>query len=183
MFLKLFYHLWFLFKVDFCISCFRNRWSSFQNKTIFESEKQRYNIIVPIKVSRVCRYVLSLLVGSLKYTLTVPLMLSCFKQNTKIYDFIFCSKHMKNFVVKYMNYIVVISVCLSDRNDQEPLDRFALNLYRGTRETHGNVLSLFLRFKLSGSTFIAKIYFTGKIVQVRVNGWSNYEYPVQRWVP
>ena len=45
-------------------------------------------------------------------------------------------------------YKVVISVCLFVCliKAQEPLDRFASNFDWGTRETHGNVLSLVLRF-------------------------------------
>ena len=36
--------------------------------------------------------------------------------------------------------------------------------------------------ELSGSTFIPNL-FPWKIDLVRVNGWSNYEYPGQHWVP
>ena len=43
---------------------------------------------------------------------------------------------------------VLVSVCLfvCQIITQEPLDRFALNFDWGTRETHGNVLNLVLRF-------------------------------------
>jgi len=37
--------------------------------------------------------------------------------------------------------------------------------------------------KLSGSTFIAKVKFPGKIGQMRVTGGSKNEYPGERWVP
>ena len=47
------------------------------------------------------------------------------------------------------------------------MDRFASNFDWRTWEIHGN------DFKLSGSTKMAKIYYTSKIVQVRVNGGSN----------
>ena len=55
-------------------------------------------------------------------------------------------------------YKVVISVCLFVHPiiTQEPLNRFALNFDWGTREDHGDVFSLVLDSKLSGSTFIGK---------------------------
>ena len=60
----------------------------------------------------------------------------------------FSSKYI-SFIYIYM-YIhqVVISVCLFACLiiTQEPLDRFASNFDKGTRENHGNVLSLVLRF-------------------------------------
>ena len=66
-------------------------------------------------------------------------------------------------------YKVVVSDCLPGCpiTTQEPLDRFALNFDRRTRENHGNVLSLVLDSKLSGSTFKAKILFPGKIDHMR----------------
>jgi len=38
-------------------------------------------------------------------------------------------------------------------------------------------LNWFLNSKLSGSTLIAKIWFPGNIVQVRVNGGSDFYQP------
>ena len=49
-------------------------------------------------------------------------------------------------------YMVIISVCLSASLfvfpiiTQGPLNRFASNFDWGTRETHGNIISLVLRF-------------------------------------
>jgi len=63
-------------------------------------------------------------------------------------------------------YKVVISVCLfvCPIIAHEPFARFVSNFDWGTREIHGNVLSL------------AKIVIYD---QALVNGWSNYEYPGQ----
>ena len=44
-------------------------------------------------------------------------------------------------------------------------------------------LALFKLSKLSGSTLMAKIQFPGKIVQVRVNGGSNFQESGQCWAP
>ena len=73
-----------------------------------------------------------------------------------------------------------MSVCLSvfPIITQEPLDRFDTNFDLGTGETHGNVHSLVLRFKVEWVDFKNENLVPGKIVQVRVNGaagvtWSN----------
>ena len=52
-------------------------------------------------------------------------------------------EEFKGTVILYI-YKVVISVC--PIITREPLDGFASNFDWGTRETHGNVLSLFLGF-------------------------------------
>ena len=73
------------------------------------------------------------------------------------------------------------SVYLSYHNSGT-LDRFVLNFDWGTRKAHENVFSL-LDFRLSRSTLKAKMLFPGKIVQVRVNGGSNFQKSWQSWVP
>ena len=56
------------------------------------------------------------------------------------------------------------------------LVRFDSNFDRGTRECHGNVLSLVLRLKVKW----AKILICDK---ERVNGGTNHDSPGPRWVP
>ena len=78
---------------------------------------------------------------------------------------------------------VFLSKCLFVRSLlRNPWTELPQILIREIGRTTGMFFVWFWDSKLSGSTLIAKIFFTGKIVQFRINGGSNYDHPMQSWV-
>ena len=119
--------------------------------------------ILHIKVSRVLYAIYIYILKCIRYFTLYILHIKVYKVFYAITDF---ELQMKIWRMTSLFVCPIIT--------QELLYRFVSNFNWGTRKSTRMFLTWFWDSKLSGSTFIAKIWFPGKIVQVRVNGESNF---------